>query len=503
MTRRLAHIAALLLIFLSTSQSLAQGKRVALVIGNSEYKHTPRLENPKNDAADMAAALKKLGFTVIEGRDLDKAGDGPQDPRLRRGAAAVPRSGSSSMPGTACRWRPELPGSDRRQADDGVGARLRDGAARSRASDDGARDQTNILFLDACRDNPLARNLARALGTRSAQIGRGLAADRVRCGHADQLLDAAGQCGARRHRAATRRSRGAREAHCDARRRPATILINVRNDVMQEPSRAGAVGALRPDSQVLLHAAEIERRTGRAGVLDLREGQQQPGRPGDLSGTVSYGEFASIARALIEHYRQQRRAELAAQEAQLRREDEARKRADVERLEAERKVTESRQEELRKALEEARLAREALKAAEQQRAAAAKAAEEARAVAEIENERGVDRLKIAALPKLENPQSRNPFDGTWEMVRLSRNCADKRYAPTLLIKDGIVSGKLGGGGVRGSVSASGVFRLRHLATLGRPDDKHSYSGTLRTNNGSGTFAHSGGFCSGTFTLTRR
>jgi uncharacterized caspase-like protein len=27
---------------------------------------------------------------------------------------------------------------------------------------------TNILFLDACRDNPLARNLARALGTRSA-----------------------------------------------------------------------------------------------------------------------------------------------------------------------------------------------------------------------------------------------------------------------------------------------------------------------------------------------
>ena len=30
---------------------------------------------------------------------------------------------------------------------------------------------TNILILDACRDNPLARNLARALGTRSTQIG--------------------------------------------------------------------------------------------------------------------------------------------------------------------------------------------------------------------------------------------------------------------------------------------------------------------------------------------
>jgi uncharacterized caspase-like protein len=34
---------------------------------------------------------------------------------------------------------------------------------------------TNILFLDACRNNPLARNLARSLGTRSAEIGRGLA----------------------------------------------------------------------------------------------------------------------------------------------------------------------------------------------------------------------------------------------------------------------------------------------------------------------------------------
>jgi len=72
-----------LLAVIATSPSLAQGKRVALVIGNSEYKHTPRLENPKNDAGDMAATLKKLGFAVIEGRDLD---------------------GCSSTPDTGCRW---------------------------------------------------------------------------------------------------------------------------------------------------------------------------------------------------------------------------------------------------------------------------------------------------------------------------------------------------------------------------------------------------------------
>src|SRR5262249_52378618 len=48
-------------------------KRVALVIGNSTYQYTPKLENPKNDAADMSSALRKLGFQVIEGFDLDKA----------------------------------------------------------------------------------------------------------------------------------------------------------------------------------------------------------------------------------------------------------------------------------------------------------------------------------------------------------------------------------------------------------------------------------------------
>ena len=35
--------------------------------------NTPRLENPKNDAADVSAALKKLDFQVVEGFDLDKA----------------------------------------------------------------------------------------------------------------------------------------------------------------------------------------------------------------------------------------------------------------------------------------------------------------------------------------------------------------------------------------------------------------------------------------------
>ncbi len=45
-----------------------------------------------------------------------------------------------------------------------------------------AASETNILFVDACRDNPLSRNLARAMGTRSTAIGHGLTAQEAGAG---------------------------------------------------------------------------------------------------------------------------------------------------------------------------------------------------------------------------------------------------------------------------------------------------------------------------------
>jgi len=54
-----------LLTFLVPSIALsAQEQRIALVIGNGSYKSCP-LTNPVNDANDMAAALRKLGFSVV------------------------------------------------------------------------------------------------------------------------------------------------------------------------------------------------------------------------------------------------------------------------------------------------------------------------------------------------------------------------------------------------------------------------------------------------------
>jgi uncharacterized caspase-like protein len=38
-----------------------------------------------------------------------------------------------------------------------------------------AEPRVNLVFLDACRDNPLARSFARTMGARSASVGQGLA----------------------------------------------------------------------------------------------------------------------------------------------------------------------------------------------------------------------------------------------------------------------------------------------------------------------------------------
>jgi uncharacterized caspase-like protein len=44
--------------------------RVALVIGNGGYDQVPALRNPTNDAADMCAALRRLGFRALCHTDL-------------------------------------------------------------------------------------------------------------------------------------------------------------------------------------------------------------------------------------------------------------------------------------------------------------------------------------------------------------------------------------------------------------------------------------------------
>lgn len=72
---------AAMLVFAGTSQaqvpSGARAKppeaRVALVIGNSDYRSAP-LDNPANDASDLAAALEKQGFNVLVRENVGERG---------------------------------------------------------------------------------------------------------------------------------------------------------------------------------------------------------------------------------------------------------------------------------------------------------------------------------------------------------------------------------------------------------------------------------------------
>src|SRR6187402_3425657 len=74
MHKALGLLAVLITALLSINQVSAavNGKKVALVIGNSAYQFAVTLPNPKSDAALMAATLRSTGFNVIEGSDVDK-----------------------------------------------------------------------------------------------------------------------------------------------------------------------------------------------------------------------------------------------------------------------------------------------------------------------------------------------------------------------------------------------------------------------------------------------
>ncbi len=62
-------VISIAILLLCGSPGALAGKRVALVIGNSDYPLAP-LANPGNDADDVAAALQRLQFEVTERKDL-------------------------------------------------------------------------------------------------------------------------------------------------------------------------------------------------------------------------------------------------------------------------------------------------------------------------------------------------------------------------------------------------------------------------------------------------
>jgi hypothetical protein len=183
-SRGLALGLALLLLSLPLAaaggRAAAAAERVALVIGNSAYRHTTPLVNPANDARAVTRALESVGFEVVAGYDM----------------------GADAMDEAVERFEKALEGakvalvyySGHGLGVDGVNylvpvdAKLETKAALKREAVSAdwllgdvmeAEGRVSIVVFDACRNNPLTRSFATR--TRSA-VGSGLAEMRARTG---------------------------------------------------------------------------------------------------------------------------------------------------------------------------------------------------------------------------------------------------------------------------------------------------------------------------------
>lgn len=139
-----------------------KGKRLALVIGNATYTHGGSLPNPVNDARAMKRALENLGFTVFKyenssQKDMKKAMDsfGRQLKDYDVGlffyaGHGVQVNGVNYLIPVDAKLDNE---------NDAEYDTVR--ADRVMAKMESAGSKTNIVVLDACRDNPFERSWRR------------------------------------------------------------------------------------------------------------------------------------------------------------------------------------------------------------------------------------------------------------------------------------------------------------------------------------------------------
>lgn len=154
----------------------AAAPRVAFVVGNSTYDHAPPLPNPSNDAALVARTLEGLGFEVdrhtnlsrweiaAELSDFLKETEDAELTLFYFAGHGMQFEGRNYLLGTDARLRSELDIQAEALGLDQVTRFLRQ---NSRAA---------LIFIDACRDNPVATDFYRRTSeTTRAQAPQGLA----------------------------------------------------------------------------------------------------------------------------------------------------------------------------------------------------------------------------------------------------------------------------------------------------------------------------------------
>jgi formylglycine-generating enzyme required for sulfatase activity len=135
-------------------------KRLALVIGNGAYQKTSELPNPSNDAADMKTALSALGFEVISGTNQNKR---QMEQLIRDFGERLARQGGVGLffyAGHGLQVKGSnylVPVDAEIPAEDEVEYATVD-LNFLLGKMDAAKNDLNIVILDACRNNPFARS---------------------------------------------------------------------------------------------------------------------------------------------------------------------------------------------------------------------------------------------------------------------------------------------------------------------------------------------------------
>jgi hypothetical protein len=144
-------------------------QRIALVIGNGQYKDAPLL-NPVNDARAIAKALARSGFRVVQKEDVGRA---EMQAALREFGDALRKGGVGLFyfagHGVQAKGRNFLiPVDADIQREDEVAYNSVD-ANQVLDKMEAANNRLNIVILDACRNNPFARSF-RSSGAGLAQM---------------------------------------------------------------------------------------------------------------------------------------------------------------------------------------------------------------------------------------------------------------------------------------------------------------------------------------------
>jgi hypothetical protein len=173
--QKLTQIILSVILFIIMQSSSSASERVALVIGNSAYKDSP-LNNPSNDARDMAAKLRELGFEVDQQINANKRSMKEAIRRFGKKLHQKDTVGLFYFAGHGVQLDGSnylLPIKAKIESEADVEFEAVN-AARILKQMEQAENNLNLVILDACRNNPFTRSFrsaARGLAKMEAPSG--------------------------------------------------------------------------------------------------------------------------------------------------------------------------------------------------------------------------------------------------------------------------------------------------------------------------------------------